>query len=77
MNNNLDDFGNLCLISSSMNSKFSNNMPLAKKSNFGSDDNASLKLSLMMQQAENWNEETIQKHGEEMIELLNTEAAKA
>lgn len=77
LNNNLDDFGNLCLISSSMNSKFSNNMPLAKKSNFGSDDNASLKLSLMMQQAENWNEETIQKHGEEMIELLNTEAAKA
>ncbi len=31
----LDDFGNLCLISRGMNSKFSNNMPKAKFDNFG------------------------------------------
>lgn len=31
----LDDFGNLCLISRGMNSKFSNNMPKAKLDNFG------------------------------------------
>ena len=31
----LDSFGNLCLISRGMNSKFSNNMPKAKLDNFG------------------------------------------
>lgn len=31
----LDNFGNLCLISRGMNSKFSNNMPKAKLDNFG------------------------------------------
>lgn len=31
----LNDFGNLCLISRGMNSKFSNNMPKAKLDNFG------------------------------------------
>lgn len=47
----LNSFGNLCLISSGMNSKFSNNMPVAKCENFGRDEvtkELSLKLNEMM-----------------------------
>ena len=47
----LHDFGNLCLISRGMNSKFSNNMPTAKFDNFGSGEGVndlSLKLNEMM-----------------------------
>lgn len=47
----LNDFGNLCLISRGMNSKFSNNMPKAKYENFGRGDGVhelSLKLNEMM-----------------------------
>lgn len=48
----LHDFGNLCLISRGMNSKFSNNMPDAKCANFGRDEalkDLSLKLNEMME----------------------------
>ena len=47
----LNDFGNLCLISRGMNSKFSNNMPVAKYKNFGNEAIAqelSIKLNEMM-----------------------------
>lgn len=47
----LHDFGNLCLISRGMNSKFSNNMPNAKCDNFGRDEalkELSIKLIEMM-----------------------------
>ena len=47
----LNDFGNLCLISRGMNSKFSNNMPVAKFKNFGNEALAqelSIKLCEMM-----------------------------
>lgn len=48
----LHSFGNLCLISRGMNSKFSNNMPMAKYKNFGNEDvldGLSLKLKEMME----------------------------
>ena len=48
----LHDFGNLCLISRGMNSKFSNNMPVAKYKNFGNEEvlnELSLKLKEMME----------------------------
>ena len=49
----LDSFGNLCLISRGMNSKFSNNMPKAKLENFGLIEEVrnglSLKLLEMME----------------------------
>jgi len=48
----LDNFGNLCLISRGMNSKFSNNMPKAKFDNFGKGEGVhelSLKLNEMME----------------------------
>ncbi|MFZ7159476.1 DUF262 domain-containing protein [Avibacterium gallinarum] len=70
----LHSFGNLCLISSSMNAKFSNNMPKAKVENFGKNQNLSLKLSLMMDIQE-WNKETIAHHGKEMIDMLNKKTA--
>lgn len=44
----LDDFGNLCLISRGMNSKFSNSMPKAKYDNFGRIKG--IELSIKLQQ---------------------------
>lgn len=67
----LHSIGNLCLITSNMNSKFTNNMPLAKKANFSKSDYNSLKLSLMMEEAESWDRNTIESHGGEMINILN------
>ena len=67
----LHSIGNLCLITSNMNSKFTNNMPLAKKANFSKSDYNSLKLSLMMEKAESWDRNTIESHGREMINILN------
>ena len=56
----LDNFGNLCLISRSMNSKFSNNMPKAKLENFGMIDEVrnglSIKLLEMMEIVKRKNE---------------------
>ena len=46
----LHSFGNLCLISTSMNSKFTNKIPAAKWAEYGSDEKArglSLKLQEM------------------------------
>ena len=64
----LDDFGNLCLISRGMNSKFSNNMPKAKLDNFGLIEDIrnglSLKLLEMMdvvKQDGDWGETQIIK----------------
>lgn len=50
-NTGLHDFGNLCLISRSMNSTFNNDLPLAKYSNFGNEivlNELSLKLIEMI-----------------------------
>ncbi|MDE6636788.1 MAG: DUF262 domain-containing HNH endonuclease family protein [Muribaculaceae bacterium] len=62
----LDDFGNLCLISRGMNSKFSNNMPLAKLANFGNENEVllSIKLQEMMEIVRSegyWDEKSIAK----------------
>jgi hypothetical protein len=68
----LHSFGNLCLISSSMNSKFSNNMPKAKLANFGLDEEVrnglSLKLLEMMdivKEKGDWSENEIKVFNEE------------
>ena len=60
----IDHFGNLCLISRGMNSKFSNNMPKAKYENFGNEAIAqtlSIKLNEMMKYVANgeWGEKQI------------------
>lgn len=72
----LNSFGNLCLISSSMNSKFSNNMPKAKYDNFGSSEEMrsalSLKLQEMMESVKDgeWEKEQIKAHYEEAQERI-------
>lgn len=72
----LNSFGNLCLISSSMNSKFSNNMPKAKYDNFGSSEEMrsalSLKLQEMMERVKEgeWEIEQIKAHYEEARERI-------
>ena len=72
----LNSFGNLCLISSGMNSKFSNNMPKAKYDNFGSSQEMrsalSLKLQEMMERVKEgeWEIEQIKAHYEEARERI-------
>lgn len=72
----LDNFGNLCLISGSKNSRLSNFMPVAKKDYYtGSTTIDSIKQRIMMEY-EHWdtngtnNHNEIQEHSEKMIELL-------
>lgn len=72
----LNSFGNLCLISSSMNSKFSNNMPKAKYDNFGSSKEMrsalSLKLQEMMERVKDgeWEKDQIKAHYEKARERI-------
>ena len=73
----LHQFGNLCLISHGKNSRLSN-MPPAEKREYlemllKKEKVESLKLYKMMEMTvdeKSWGKEQIQKHGEEMIELL-------
>jgi uncharacterized protein with ParB-like and HNH nuclease domain len=73
----LDNFGNLCLISGSKNSRLSNFMPVAKKDYYtGSLTIDSIKQRIMMEY-EHWdtnginNHNEIKEHSEKMTELLN------
>lgn len=66
----LDNFGNLCLISGSQNSRLSNYMPRAKKDHYANSSIVeSLKQQVMMRY-EKWGTDEITKHGEEMKKLL-------
>lgn len=72
----LDNFGNLCLISGSKNSRLSNFMPTAKKDYYtGSSTIDSIKQRIMMEY-EHWdtnginNHNEIKEHSEKMIEIL-------
>jgi len=71
----LHSFGNLCLISSSMNSKFSNNMPKAKLANFGLDEEVRNGLSLKLLEMMNVVKEK-GDWGENEIKVFNEEAKK-
>ena len=70
-NDILHCLGNLCLISQSHNSRFTNNMPKAKLANFGHIEHNSLKLEVMMKEADTWGIESIEKHHDEMVKVLN------
>lgn len=67
--NTLNNFGNLCLISRSKNSKLSNNLPTAKNEHYKNSID-SLKQKEMMRYSP-WFEEEIIKHGHEMIAILD------
>ncbi|WP_127845471.1 GmrSD restriction endonuclease domain-containing protein [Psychroflexus aestuariivivens] len=70
---NIDRFGNLCLISQQKNSRFSNDLPKAKKANYHRPDDKpeSLKMELMWEKADDWNEENLKAHEDLMIKILN------
>lgn len=70
--NNVDNFGNLCLIRAGENSKLNNHSPISKKDYYKKSKTAeSLKQRLMM--CYNiWNETTVDEHQNHMIELLNS-----
>jgi hypothetical protein len=65
----LHHFVNLCLMNAGANARFSNNMPLAKKSNFENVKKESIKQQLMMLY-DQWGKEEIQEHGNQMIDIL-------
>lgn len=73
----LNNFGNLCLISSSQNSKLSNLLPEGKKSHYSPNDieSESIKQRLMMCY-KNWNTTEIEDHYKKMKTLLMTTAVK-
>ena len=72
----VDTFGNLCIISRSVNSKFSNLPPESKMQSFERMvQRGSLKLRIMGNiikgcSSQYWTEQACQKHEEEMLELL-------
>ncbi|TKZ36432.1 DUF262 domain-containing protein [Brachyspira catarrhinii] len=68
----LNKFGNLCLISRSKNSKLSNNTPTAKKDYYINNDIDSVKQAIMMSY-DNWDIKEIEKHGNEMKNLLDSQ----
>mgnify|MGYP001034641971 CR=1 FL=1 len=74
--NSLNHFGNLCLVSSGINSKFSNNLPLAKRANFRDGiGTQSMKLRIMADlttDADAWTEKAACAHGEEMLNLIRS-----
>ena len=76
----LDNFGNLYLLSQSKNSRLSNLTPEAKCTYYQDKNYDSLKQALMMEKTKelnNWKNEEILKHGEEMLEILNQPLSKA
>lgn len=70
----IDSFGNLCLITRRVNSRFSNQSPEAKmKDNSKTIENGSLKLRKMAnitKEKEVWNKVTCEGHKKEMIDIL-------
>ncbi len=71
---NVDHFGNLCLITHSQNSSLSNKMPSEKKAGYDVERYPSLSLKqreMFKYDEKNWNEGSIIEHGEAMIDLLN------
>lgn len=74
----LHSFGNLCLISHSKNSKLSNYMPLAKKDHYKNSID-SIKQHFMMKYLDDekfgkvWDENTIENHYREMLQVFKDE----
>lgn len=70
----VDTFGNLCLVQREVNSKFSNNPPSSKKSIYNKQiSKGSLKLRLMSENTENdmdWRNKQCKIHEEKMLNLL-------
>lgn len=76
----LQHFGNLALITSPANSRFSNDAPETKMKNFGEIAKQSLKLTIMKEEMDKnkdgWTRELAKEHGEKMIKILKEECEK-
>lgn len=74
---NIDYFGNLALLTISANSKFSNMLPIHKVEQYPELISQSPKLMRMKkildEKGREWNKDCIDKHGEEMWDILKTE----
>lgn len=70
----LNSFGNLCLVTRSINSKFSNMSPDAKKTTFKEMiKKGSLKLRIMSEMTttdNGWRKTSVKQHGDEMFKIL-------
>lgn len=67
----LDQFGNLCLISSKRNSRLSNYLPVLKAAHYRESGGIeSLKQKLMLAKSAEWNQAAIEEHQQLMIDLL-------
>lgn len=72
----VDNFGNLALISDSLNSQFSNHDFNRKKGIYlekikNRNNLESLKLLLVFEKYNKWNKDNIKEHHQEMIDLLS------
>ncbi len=82
----VDRFGNLCIIQRSVNSRFSNMSPCAKKDTYGNKAasqsmiwNGSLKLRLMAEATHDdnsWREKDCEDHEEKMLKILREACSK-
>lgn len=70
LDDSLNSFGNLCLISVGKNAKLNNHPPKSKKAYYLNNKYDSLKQHIMMEKAYTWNEESIKKHKIEMLKVL-------
>ena len=68
----LNNFGNLCLISNSENSRLSNFTPKAKRDFYKKQKDNSIKQQIMMNESKynNWSIEEIKNHNKEMLQVL-------
>jgi len=66
----LDNFGNLCLISVSKNTKLNNHPPKSKKAYYPNNQYDSLKQHIMMVEADRWDEGSIHMHQAKMLKFL-------
>lgn len=74
----LNAFGNLCLISHSKNSRLSNNTPQAKRDHYTQGLIDSIKQYLMMKAVEKgkgWSQDTMWEHQNEMVDVIKTALA--
>ena len=66
----LDYFGNLCLISQSSNSRYNNFNYAAKRQLFNEGKSIESLKQVLMFENEDWNDDVIKKHGEQMMQLV-------
>jgi len=70
LDDSLNSFGNLCLISVGKNAKLNNHPPKSKKAYYSNNKYDSLKQHIMMEHADNWDKDSIETHENTMLKVL-------